>query len=728
MPDAGTSRILTLVFADLADSTALKTQRGDQAVGGLITRHREHVQRLAAGGGRIIDWAGDGCFLTFETSSAAVLFSLRLQQAHRTEPDLPGVRIGLHLGEVSERSGPEGDIAHPRVEGLAVDLAARICGLARPTQILMSAAVAASAQQRLDGGAFGQPVQWRAHGCYTLKGVAAATEIHEVGFEGVSPLEAPVASEKARPAQAPPSTTLRLSRPAVIVIITLVGLLSAGLGWWRMTSQPNRPPPPAPPQAEALLLTTPVSPPTRKSVAVLPFVNMSSDKENEYFSDGITEDLITALSKISGLHVAARTSSFAFKGKNEAIEKIGEQLHVGAVLEGSVAKAGNQVRITAQLINTADGYHLWSEHYDRDLKDIFAIRSEVAQTVAKALQVTLATGERAIIERKPTEDLEAYQLYLKGRQAAATLNDFTTAVRYLQQAIARDPSYALAYNGLAYYYWSVGDVWMSGSEAWPRMREAADKALELDPSLAEAHVWLGDVYYFYERDYAAAAREFQAAIAMQPELASAHEHYGWYLVGTGEFDQSIAESRRAVELDPLSAEANCVLGSVLYFARRYDEAIVQLHTVLKIDPDYFWAHEFLGRAYAHVGRFAEAIVALETARDLEAPTGAQTESSLARVVADGGDKPAARKILAHIRERMRERFLSDAYVANVLIGLGEIDEAMAALTRAEAQHSYYIGWWKVDPELDPVRADPRFIALMKKVGLNQEQFTDIGNR
>ena len=220
------------------------------------------------------------------------------------------------------------------------------------------------------------------------------------------------------------------------VIATVVGVAIAVPVWWTK-SQLRAPNPPAVPQA------VPVSP-ARKSIAVLPFVNMSSDKENEYFSDGITEDLITALSKVSGLHVAARTSSFAFKSRTTTSRRSPTQLHVGAVLEGSVAKAGNQVRITAQLINVADGYHLWSDSYDRELHDIFAIRSQVAQTVAKALQVTLGAGEVRTLEQPPTKDLEAYQLYLKGRHATTTLNDWDAAMRYLQQAVARDPSYALA--------------------------------------------------------------------------------------------------------------------------------------------------------------------------------------------------------------------------------------------------------------------------------------------
>ena len=248
---AGTSRILTLVFTDLADSTALKTRRGDQAVGELIARHRAHVRRFAAeSAGRIIDWAGDGCFLTFETPSAAVLFALRLQQAHGEEPDLPGVRTGIHMGEVSERPGPDGDVGHPRVEGLAVDLAARICGLARPAQVLMSSSVAHSARQRLDGDAFCQPIGWRTHGTYSLKGFDEALEIREAGLAGMAPFEAPAASEKATPTRPAGSTATGRKRLRVGAIATVVGVAIAVVVWW-LTSQPRGPHRPAAPQVAA---------------------------------------------------------------------------------------------------------------------------------------------------------------------------------------------------------------------------------------------------------------------------------------------------------------------------------------------------------------------------------------------------------------------------------------------------------------------------------------------
>ncbi len=270
--------------------------------------------------------------------------------------------------------------------------------------------------QRLDSHAFAQPLRWQTHGSYILKGFDEALEIREAGLEGIASFAAPAASDKAQPLRPPSSTTgkkrLRVALVSAVVLGTVVYLL-----WWRTPDRASVPHPPSTPSSVA------VSPSGRKSIAVLPFVNLSSDKENEYFSDGITEDLLTALSKISGLHVAARTSSFAFKGKNDDVRTIGTQLNVDAVLEGSVSKVGNQVRITAQLINTTDGYHLWSDSYDRELQDIFAIRSQVAQTVAQALQVTLAAGERQTLEQKPTEDVEAYQLYLKGHHAAATMAD-----------------------------------------------------------------------------------------------------------------------------------------------------------------------------------------------------------------------------------------------------------------------------------------------------------------
>ncbi len=256
---------------------------------------------------------------------------------------------------------------------------------------------------------------------------------------------------------------------------------------------------------------------------------------------------------------------------------------------------------------------------------------------------------------------------------------------------------------------------MPENEALPRAREAAERALQLDLSLAEAHVWLGIVHWLYDRDYATARREFQMALTMQPELASAHEYNGWYLVAIGQVDEGLAESRRAVELDPLSSESNTSLGFNLYFAHRYDEAIKQLHTTVAIDPDYWWVHAWLARAYGHVGRFPEAIAEAQKAQQLSRY--AEAESVLGRLYADAGNRGEAEKVLTYLRERARDEFVSPAFVANIHVGLGERDQAFAALAQAEMQRSLFVAWWKVDPELDPLRPDPRFVALLKKVGL-----------
>ncbi len=711
MTDAAvTSRILTLVFTDLADSTALKTRRGDQAVGELIARHRAHVRRLAAdSGGRIIDWAGDGCFLVFETPSAAVLFALRLQQAHGEEPDLPGVRTGIHMGEVSERPGPDGDVAHPRVEGLAVDLAARICGLARPAQVLMSSGVADSARQRLDSDAFGQPIRWRTHGGYSLKGFDEALEIREVGLEGVASFEPPAASEKARPAPPPGSTATARRTLRVGVIAAVVGVV-AGLSWWT-TSQPRGPQPPASPRAAAVL------PVARKSVAVLPFVNISPDASDEYLSDGMTEELITTLSKIGGLQVAARTSSFAFKGKNQEIETIGQQLHVGTVLEGSVRKAGQRVRITAQLINVADGYHLWSESYEENLADLFTVQTKVAQRVAEALKIELGMGDKQRLGKPATENSEAHQLYLKGQYYTGrfTRTGMEKGKDYFQQAIDLDPNYAPAYLGLAYYYgFAMSDYALAPRDAMPKAAEAARKALEIDPGLADAHAYLGWVHCAYDWNWAAAEAEFRRAIGQQPDTVVGHELYGVCLARVGRWEEAIAELKRAVELDPLSPETNTILGFSL-ITHDVRAAVAQLQRTVEMDPQYWWAHTMLARAYVRARRFDEGITEAQAAQRIENET--EVSGVLGWALARAGRRDEAAKVADALIERSRREYVSPYFIALIFAGLADADRAFEWLDRAYAGRSPLLVWQSAEVDLDLLQSDPRFAELMKKMGL-----------
>ncbi len=285
----------------------------------------------------------------------------------------------------------------------------------------------------------------------------------------------------------------------------------------------------------------------------------------------------------------------------------------------------------------------------------------------------------------------------------------------MQEAVARDPNYALAHLGMAYYYINITDGGMPANESLPLSRDAAETALRLDPSLAEAHTWLGVVHWWYDRDYEAARREFQTALAMQPNLPSARAFYGSFLLATGHSNEGLAESRRAVALDPLSLEANTWLGVNLVLARRYEEAIDLLRTTTLRNPDDSpYARVWLGRAYARVGRFPEAIAELSNV--LKTEDMPEFESALGRVHADAGNRTEATKLLSHLRERMRDEFVSAAFLAAVQVGLHDMDGAFASLAQAATEHSYYAGWWNVDPDLDPLRSDPRFSALLKKVG------------
>ncbi len=495
MSDPGTSRILTLVFADLANSTALKTQRGDQAVGELIARHRTHIRRLAAeAGGRIIDWAGDGCFLTFETSSAAVLFALRLQEVHHTESDLPGVRIGLHVGEVGEHAGPEEDAAHPRVEGLAVDLAARICSLAQPTQVLISSAVAASARQRIDNRLFRQPIGWRAHGNYRLKGTAEPLQIHAVGLEGMASFAAPAASEKVAPVALPPRRGLAI---AVVALVFLGVAVAYFVG--------SRTPPPSP-VVPLVVATRPVPREVvkdsdfgdRPAIAVLPFDNMSTDPEQAFFADGLAEDLITRLSSWRAFPVIARNSSFQFRGGNQDLQHVGTELGARYLVEGSVRRAGARIRVTAQLIDAASGEHVWAETYDRQVSDLFTLQDEISASIAASVagDATRAEGERA--RQRGTENLDAWSLYQLGlqRENFDSRAGHAEARQYFVQAIARDPRFASALARLAMHdLWAVFFGWSDSPEQETAVAFAnARRAAELDPREPIAYSALASAY------------------------------------------------------------------------------------------------------------------------------------------------------------------------------------------------------------------------------------------
>ena len=502
----------------------------------------------------------------------------------------------------------------------------------------------------------------------------------------------------------------RTGRKIVAVTIALA-IVAAGLFVYQLVRSKST----ITPTASAARTEAATAPPN-KSIAVLPFVNMSADKNDEYLSDGMTEELLNMLTRVKSLHVPGRSSSFAFKGKNEEdiFRKVGEQLHVNAVLEGSVRKAGDKLRITAQLINVADGFHLWSETYDRDMKDILAVQSDVARRVVEALQVQLGVEEARALTKKPTENPEAHRLYLLGRYhfAKFTRAGWTNAIHYFEQALQLDPNFALAYCGLADTYgWAGGQI-MAGREAWAKEMELAQKALVLDPNLAEAHLSMGTALYSVLGPYAS-EKELDRAVELNPNLPLIYDQYGWTFSEMGRFNEAIAAEKKALELDPLSTFLNTDLAFFLYWARRYEEATTQIRKTLELDPNNAFAHSILGWCLIGKGNKAEARAEFQKATSLDDLP--WYISSLGYACAAEGDRAKAEQILQHLEELSKQRYVSPANRAAVHLGLGEKEKALDWLEKAYEDRDPIFWWIDGDQLYDSVRNEPRFQALVQKI-------------
>jgi eukaryotic-like serine/threonine-protein kinase len=461
------------------------------------------------------------------------------------------------------------------------------------------------------------------------------------------------------------------------------------------------------------------------SAAVLPFVDLSPQKDQEYFSDGLTEELITALSQVPGLRVAARTSSFQFKGQSTDLHEIGRKLDVGAVLEGSVRKSGNRFRISTQLISVKDGYQLWSESYDRDLADIFAVQEDVARSIVAALRVRLAPARDSALALRPTRDLEAYNLYLKGlfawnQRTGPALQD---AVRYLEQAVARDSTFARAWAALAdAYILVVPFAGGSPTETWRKAQAAAGRALALDSNSAEAYTSLGYGNMIYQWNWPAAEENFRRAIAADSDYATAHHWYGDFLAGRGRLAESQAQMSRAHELDPLSRQIGIEWGWGSYLMHRNDEAAARIRQTLELDPNYAGAHLRLGMVQIQQHHYPEAIASIKRSIDLGVfyPHGA---AALAFAYGVSGNREAAMKIVDDLKQRSPRELIPPYAIAVAYAGLGDVTQGIEWLNRGIDQQDIYIPENFFDPLLDPLRADPRFALVLTRMGLSKPQAT-----
>ena len=454
--------------------------------------------------------------------------------------------------------------------------------------------------------------------------------------------------------------------------------------------------------------------PPEKSIAVLPFENLSEDKANAYFADGIQDEILARLSKIADLKVISRSSTQHYKSAPGNLREIARQLGVSNILEGSVQKAADRVRVNVRLINALNDVDLWSDIYDRKLTDIFAVESDVAKTIADTLQAKLTGVEKQMISTQPTSDTAAYELYLKGRSLWGKRggDNLRRAIAFYEQAIARDPNHALAYVGLAEDYAILPAYTATApGDVYPKAKAAALKALQLNDKLGEAHTALANLLY-NDFDMAGSIAEFQRAIALNPNSATAHAWYGNNpLAALGRFDEAIAEGKRAIELDPLSPIINADLGQNLYFARRYDEAIAQLGKTLEIDPTFYYARVILGLALQLKGNVPAAIAEFERAQQLNDDLSPRVRLAVAK--AKLGDKEAAARMLAELAELSRYRYVDAYFRALLNLSLNNREEAIRWLEQGVANHEIHS--IKVNPMLDPLRDDPRFEALVQKV-------------
>jgi TolB-like protein/Tfp pilus assembly protein PilF len=636
---------------------------------------------------------GDGGALVFRTTpEAPVLCALEISKALKNHPELR-VRMGIHSGPVNEITDLN---EQANIAGAGINVAQRVMDCGDAGHILLTKRVAEDLEQY---------PRWRPY----LHDLGECAVKHGMPIFGVNLYDDEVGNprlpekfklaQQERAAASHPAPTLRRKRLVFAASALLIAVM--GIGFWIYSRQ-------------AIVTTSPPG----KSIAVLPFENLSRDLDNVYFAEGMQDEILARLSKIADLKVISRTSTQKYKSAPDNLREIAKQLGVGTVLEGSVQKSADQVRVNVQLINALNDAHLWGEVYDRKLTDIFAVETDIAKAIADTLQAKLTGAERQMIAAQPTSDLTAYDLYLKGRLLWSKRGgeNLRQAIAFYEQAIALDPNYALAYAGLAEAYVVLPFyTTTASSEASPKAKIVALRALQLDDKLAEAHTGFARVLC-YEFDMVGSISEFQRAIALNPNYATAHQWYGRQtLTALGRFDEAIAEGKRAIELDPLSLVINTDLGYTLINARRYDEAIAQLHKTLEIDPTFYYAHYTLGMALQLKGDLPAAIAEYTKAQQLT-DNNLPARVMLAAAKAQSGDKEAAVQMLAELEELSRNSNVRAFWRAVLYLSLRNREEAVRWLEQSVAGHEEIdVTFIKVYPLLDPLHGDPRFEALVQKV-------------
>ena len=461
---------------------------------------------------------------------------------------------------------------------------------------------------------------------------------------------------------------------------------------------------------------------SEKSIAVLPFENWSEDKANAYFAEGVQDEILTRLSKIADLKVTSRTSTQHYKSAPENLAEIAKHLGVAHILEGSVQKSGDAVRVNVQLIKAANDSQVWAETFDRKLTDIFSVESDVAKAIADQLRAHITRQEEQVIAAKPTKNIEAYDAYLRGRYFwnKRTSDGIKHAIEHFQQSIEHDPDFALGHAGLADSYIALTFYnFAAPHETMPKAKESAIKALALDDTLAEAHASLAHILMNYDWNWSAAEKEFKRSIELTPDYATGHQWYAiHYLTATGRFEEAVQEMKKALKLEPASLVMNTFMGATLYYAGRYDEAIDQCRRTIEMDPNFAVAHWHLGLAYEQKQALDAATEEFKKAISLSGGSPLM-KAALVRAYAKSQKKHEANEMLNELNELWKRQYVSAYEVATIYVALGNNEQAFQLLEDAYAEHSFHLVYLNVSPQFKPVSSDRRFQDLVQRIGLSQ---------
>ena len=672
-------QLAAIMFTDIVGYTAMM-QANEQKAVAVIKHYNSTLEKLVSQfNGEVSNYYGDGSLCIFHSATDAANCSLAVQKELKTEPVVP-LRIGLHIGEIF--------FENEKTLGDGVNVASRVQSLGQENNILVSGEF----YDKIKNNSSFSTISL---GQFDFKNVDKPLEVFALTNEGLSIPQRRKMEGKLK----------KKSGKRRIIIATLAIILFCAAVFLVY---------------KTFLTGVAATGSNDQSIAVLPFVDMSPAKDQEYFSDGMSEELLNLLSKIPALKVISRTSSFFFKGKNLDVRKIGQDLGVENILEGSIRKSGNMIRITAQLIEAKNGTHLWSETYDREMKDVFMIQDEISKMIVDILKIELSGKHTNQLARGFTKNTEAYEDYLKGRYHwnMRTDDGIKKSIGYFEDAIKKDSNYAAAYAGLADTYLTLYDYeLMSVEESTSKAKEAAQRALKINPMLAEAHNSLAHIS-LHEWKWKSAEEGFQRAIELDPAYVLAHHWYALCLTAVGKSNEAVNEMKKARELDPLSTRINADLGMAYLSAGKFDEAIEQEKITLELNPKASGAFWIRGMAYQQKKNFGEAIKDYQHALELS-PGDANYLAALGHVYASSGNTLAAQKTIDTLFIWNKQQPVSPFFFALVYAGLNNKQKALEWLQKAYEEKSGSVRYLKMEPRLQNLRNEPRYIALMKKIGLEK---------